>query len=217
MDRNEDYQRKIFVAHCEKEGTFKGEEVASIVLRIVKKYITGKVLDVGAGSGALIKLLKKRGLSAKGIDLYSASEDVLEGTITNLPFTNECFNTIFCCDVIEHLNKEQLSKGLREIFRVLKKDGHFILTTPYNENIELQEVSCPKCGHKFHRYGHLQSFDEVRLREICKAHGFIIRLMRIYALGGMEKLPLGRFFNFILKRLDFEFVEKTIIGVWMRQ
>jgi len=214
MSNNEDYQKKIFVAHHAKGGVFMGDEVTPILFGIVKPYVVGDVLDVGAGSGALIRLLKHKGFNAKGVDIYSTSQDIQEGSITNLPFGNGSFDSVLCCEVLEHLSSEQLSKGLNEVARVLRKNGHFIVTTPCNEDIKSQLVLCPKCGHEFHRYGHLQSFDKGRLRELFESHGLETRFMRIYALGGMAKLPFGRYFHFILKRLEFEFIQKTIIGVW---
>jgi ubiquinone/menaquinone biosynthesis C-methylase UbiE len=214
MSTDEDYQKKIFVAEYEKGRPFKGDEVAPILFRIVKPYIVGEILDVGAGSGALVRILKNKGFAPKGIDLYSTSNDIQKGSITNMPFGDASFDTLFCCDVIEHLADEQLNKGLSEVARILRKNGHFIVTTPHNEDLKSQLVLCPKCGHKFHRYGHLQSFDKGRLRELFESHGFETRFMRVYALGGMAKLPFGRYFHFILKRFDFEFIQKTIIGVW---
>ncbi len=214
MTNNEDYQKRIFVAEYEKGRPFKGDEVASVLLRIVKPYIVGDILDIGAGSGALLKLLKAKGFDAKGIDLYTTSNDIQKGSLTDMPFGDAGFDTVFCCDVIEHLADEQLNKGLSEVARVLRKSGRFIITTPYDEDLKSCEVVCPKCGHEFHRYGHLQSFDNNRLQQLITRYGFEPRFMRIYAMGVMTKLPLGRYYHFILKRFDFEFIQKTIVGVW---
>ncbi len=211
MRTDEDYQKGIFTTHVKKHGAFKGDEVSKILLRIVKHYITDNILDIGAGSGALIKLLKSKGFKVKGVDLYSTSDDISQGTITNLPFTDESFNTAFCCDVIEHLTNEQIDKGLRETARVLKKGGHLIITTPYNEELKQNSMVCPECGHEFHRYGHLQSFDEKKITELLNSHSFQVSFLKIYALGAMVKIPLGSYIHFVLKRLQFEFVGKTMV------
>jgi len=47
---------------------------------------------------------------------------------------------------------------------VLKRGGRFIGTIPANEDLVDNQVVCPDCGKLFHRWGHLQSFSEVRLR-----------------------------------------------------
>ncbi len=70
MNADEDYQKKVFSEHMRKKGVFKGDEVSAILLRIVKSYIAGDILDIGAGSGALVRFLKGRGHQAKGVDLY---------------------------------------------------------------------------------------------------------------------------------------------------
>ena len=216
MVTDEDYQRSIFSTHVKKHGVFKGDEIATILFRIVKHYIVDDILDIGAGSGALIRLLKGKGFKAKGVDLYSTLDDIQQGTITDLPFEEASFNTAFCCDVIEHLADEQIDKGLKETARVLQRGGHLIITTPYNEDLKLNSVVCPECGHEFHRYGHLQSFDEKKITELLSKHGFKINFLKIYALGAMAKIPFGRYVHFLFKRLQFEFVGKTIVVVAQR-
>lgn len=216
MYTNRDYQRGIFSAHVKKRGVFKGDIVSAVLFRVVRRYLANDILDIGAGSGALIRLLKDKGYKAKGVDLYSTMSDIQQGDITDLPFSNESFGTVFCCDMIEHLADGQIDKGLKETARVLKKSGHLIITTPCNEDLKINSVSCPKCGHEFHRYGHLQSFDEKRIAELLNKHGFKINFLRIYALGAMVKIPFGRYVHFLFKRLQFEFVEKTIVVVAQR-
>ena len=58
-----------------------------------------------------------------------------------------------------------------------------------------------------------QSFDEKRITELLRNHSFQVSFLKIYALGAMVKVPLGRLLHFILKRLQFEFVGKTIVVV----
>jgi SAM-dependent methyltransferase len=211
MRTDEDYQKSIFTAHVKKHGAFKGDEVSRILLGIVKHYINDNILDIGAGSGALIRLLNNKGFDAKGIDLYSTSDDIQQGSITELPFPDESFNTVFCCDVIEHLTNEQIDKGLRETARIMKRQGHLIITTPHNEELKQNNIVCPECRHEFHRYGHLQSFDEKKITELLNGHGFQVSFLKIYALGAMVKIPLGRYIHFLLKRLRFDFVGKTMV------
>jgi len=213
MVTDEDYQKHIFSKIIKKGGAFKGDVVSEVLFRIVKRYVADDILDIGAGSGALIKFLNNKGYKAKGVDLYSTSNDIQYGTITNLPFGDASFNTVFCCEVIEHLTDEQIEKGMVETARVLKRGGFFIVTTPYNEDLKLNMVACPECGHQFHRFGHLQSFDKERIKNILERHRFKINFLKIYALGAMAKLPFGRYIHFLFKRLDFEFIQKTIIVV----
>ncbi len=213
MPGREDYQKTIFAGHVERQGVFKGDQTAGIVVRIVRPYVAGDVLDIGAGSGALIRVLAGHGFQARGVDLYSTSSDIVQGSITQLPFADNSFNTAFCCDVIEHLSDSQIEQGLKEVVRVLRPNGHFIVTTPFDEALKDNTVTCPQCGHSFHRYGHLQSFNFQTLGRRFSAAGLSVRFMKVYPLGAMAKLPLGKHFAFLLRRLRYEFVGKSIVAV----
>ena len=48
--------------------------------------------------------------------------------IHNMPFENNVFDVVLCNHVLEHVKDDILA--LKEIRRVLKKDGKMILTTP---------------------------------------------------------------------------------------
>lgn len=148
---------------------FQGENVADEVLRLSKKYIHGKVLDVGAGTGALIKKIP----NAIGIDLVERP-GIKKASITDLPFDNSSFDTVFAMEVLEHLDDKDLRKGLDEVKRVLKKEGYFIVTVPNDENLEDRMVNCPHCGKRFHRVQHMRSFNKITIKQTLEDYGFKI-------------------------------------------
>jgi len=47
---------------------------------------------------------------------------------TNLPFENNYFDVIFVLDILEHV--KEIDKAIEEIKRVLKTNGHVILSGP---------------------------------------------------------------------------------------
>jgi SAM-dependent methyltransferase len=51
------------------------------------------------------------------------------------PFANEEFDVVLCCEIIEHLTSDPLA-ALREIKRVLRTGGVFVLTTPNVNRLE---------------------------------------------------------------------------------
>jgi 2-polyprenyl-6-hydroxyphenyl methylase/3-demethylubiquinone-9 3-methyltransferase len=53
--------------------------------------------------------------------------DYRVGIGEDLPFPDETFDIVYCCDVLEHVN--DLVKVIAEISRVLKKDGVFLYDT----------------------------------------------------------------------------------------
>ncbi len=210
MDENNRSQKLFFDAY---RGMFRGDFVSAVLLRIAARYINDSVLDVGAGSGALVEILRKRNLNAIGVDICARPPFVQEGAVTNLPYKEQSFGTVFCTELLEHLTSEEARKGLIEIYRVMREKGFLIVTVPYREDLNRNTITCPKCGHEFHRYCHVRSYDETSITEEIKRAGFYIKLVKIYALGAMAKIPFGRYFNFIFKMMKFEILQKSIVVI----
>jgi len=60
------------------------------------------------------------------------------------PYANESFNTVLCCELIEHLFEDPMHM-MSEINRILKPGGHLVMTTP---NIgSLRAVSAALLGY----------------------------------------------------------------------
>jgi len=221
---NEKYQENIeqyYKARFQNKAHkyfYQGDLVSEILYNRTRRYIKGRILDIGAGTGAFIKLLKTKGYcDARGIDLCPKSDFVEKGSITNLEFEASVFNTILCTEVLEHLDAAQLEKGLKEMYRVLARGGCLIITVPYEELLEKDSAMCPACGHKFHIVGHVQSFDKKRISGILMRNEFSAVHMEVLPLPIMSKLPFSGFYWRLLmlfdKRIDFY---KTLIVVAKR-
>lgn len=94
-----------------------------------------RVLDIGCGIGGFVKLDPKKiiGLDQNKKSLAICKKKRLEvvwGKITKLPFSARSFDGVHCSHVIEHLPPKEAYKMLKEIARVLKKRGFFVLATP---------------------------------------------------------------------------------------
>lgn len=191
------------------EADFAGDVLAPEIIRLSKRYIGSKVLDIGAGSGALINLIP----NAIGLDLVPKHPKIIKGDISNIPFNDKSFDTIFTTEVLEHLDNETLDKGLNEIYRVLQREGHFIITVPYKEDLKQNMVMCPKCGVKFHKRGHLQSFDEERIRNILEDKKFKIIKMKVLPLGSMARHSFLKYFWPIFNKLNLGFKPSNLFIV----
>lgn len=101
----------------------------------------GRVLDLGCGSGVLFYELNKKFSHLNGMDLRSDANLVkktlkaegIEANLTNgnlfrLPYKDNSFDCITAMSVLEHI--ADLEQPLKEIKRVLKKDGYFICGFP---------------------------------------------------------------------------------------
>lgn len=176
-----------------------GDTSAPEIIELSKKYIGKRVLDAGAGSGALIKRIP----NAIGLDLAPKHRRIIKGNVLDMPFKNKIFDTVFATELLEHLDDDALDKGLSELSRVLRKGGYLIVTTPYKEDVRQNMVLCPNCRTWFHRWGHQQIFDEKKMKEILERKGFELVEIRILPLGLLAKHKFIKHFRGILKKLEF--------------
>jgi SAM-dependent methyltransferase len=101
-----------------------------------------QILDAGCGTGGLIKRLSAQFSSVgwAGVDVNpeavaiarqrTAGEtvDCRVGSITALPWGDDCFDAVLSMDVLYHVEDDALA--LRELFRVLKPGGMCWLNLP---------------------------------------------------------------------------------------
>jgi len=115
----------------------------SYILLFVKKFIKGKVLEVGAGCGSFtkkyIKLIDKS-LTLTDIDKYNfkilkkiflkKKVRVLRKKLFKI---NESFNTIMYFHVLEHIKNDM--KEIKEISRKLNIGGFLIIVVPAHQKL----------------------------------------------------------------------------------
>ena len=93
------------------------------------KYISGKTLDLGAGSAKYRNIIKEKASEYITFDVVPGEHIDVVGDALNLPFGNDSFDTIISTEVLEHVEKPWLM--VKEIRRVLKPGGVCILSTPF--------------------------------------------------------------------------------------
>lgn len=174
------------------------------LLKIISKYKDqGNLLEIGFGDGYLLKRAFNKGFKIFGIDISSENveltKEIFEGegitsklsvqSAEKMNFEDNFFDVVIASEVIEHLNESQLKEALDEIYRVLKKEGIFIGTTPAYEKIESNLVVCPYCGKIFHRRGHFQSFNENKIKIILSENGFkVLKVKRVFILNKYDNI-----------------------------
>ena len=106
-----------------------------------------RVLDLGCGRGEITLHAIRRGAKVVGIDyspaclkltrrtLELASEreqgqvTLVQADAMALPFADRIFERVLMLDIVEHLRDWQVSRVLREAYRILKPTGYVVLHT----------------------------------------------------------------------------------------
>jgi len=92
----------------------------------------GDIIMFGA-EYSIRKWFDKKGYQYTMADLFDPTADV-KVDIQNTPFPNEKWGLIVCNHVLEHVN--DYKKALKELKRILKKDGILELTVPTDRSFE---------------------------------------------------------------------------------
>lgn len=115
-------------------------------LKEIKTKNQFRLIDVGSGIGNNIKTIQLFSKNIIAIDISNYALRILKNrykknstliTIKKdaqkIPFSSNTFDVVICTEVLEHcVNPE---KVLKESLRVLKKNGHFIVSTPNYFNL----------------------------------------------------------------------------------
>jgi len=128
------------------------------------------VLDCACGEGIGLAILSNKAKEIIGVDIDEKALDAAKkknaaknnikfqnASILNLPFEDNHFDVITCIETIEHIPIQFQQTAIKELSRVLKKDGKLILTTP-NKDVTSPEMIAPK--NYFHI--HELSIDECK-------------------------------------------------------
>ncbi|MBW9222689.1 methyltransferase domain-containing protein [Methanothermococcus sp. SCGC AD-155-C09] len=128
------------------------EKLIIDIIKNLKEYNTIKkknsmILDCGCGFGSFYNLTKdlntiyldfSLNLLKKFKNNYNLKSNKICGDILNLPFKDDSFDLIFCINVLEHVI--DYKRALREMKRVLKKEGVLIVIVVNSEGVIKESI-----------------------------------------------------------------------------
>jgi SAM-dependent methyltransferase len=147
------------------------------------------ILDVGCGTGANLEMLAEFG-TAEGVDVSAEALEfcrergltrVKQGAAEMLPYEPDSFDLVTGLDVVEHLDDDLA--GLREMNRVLRRDGRALLFVP--AFMFLWGVQDDISNHR-------RRYTLRELKRVVRQAGFVIERVSYVNLSFFAPILFGR-------------------------
>ncbi|MDH5754024.1 MAG: class I SAM-dependent methyltransferase [Candidatus Bathyarchaeota archaeon] len=170
----------------------------------ISNYDFDSLIDVGCGKGLLFDNIAGYNKSKLlvGVDLmknYKGQYQHIVADATRLPFKNGAFSLVTAFSIIEHIPKDQREVFYKEVKRIIKKSGMFVIQFPNRYFIIESHTYLPFFGflpssiHSFaYRGGYVAVPSLKAVIYSLKEHGF-----EIYNIEKYEApfLPFGSFLS----------------------
>ena len=103
-----------------------GEEQTLHLLKSIELKKGMKALDLGAGEGETVQIMKAFGLNVQGVDLAPRSSEVKRGDFLDLQYVADSMD--LCISQCAFFVSRDQKNALSECWRVLKKGGFLLLS-----------------------------------------------------------------------------------------
>jgi SAM-dependent methyltransferase len=144
------------------------------------------VLEIGTGTGGMLNALLQRGIRARGVEINSSliaesrkwfgDLPVQPVTGVALPFADASFDLVLSFDVFEHIRDSDAH--LREVSRVLRAGGRYLIQTPSKWPNTVFETIRWKSLTRW-RDDHCALHTPGALRRRLTAHGFAAKFFDV--------------------------------------
>ena len=109
--------------------------LADYIARYVQPPKDARILEIGCGQGPMMQFLRSLGHDVVGIDAtidplkrWDHRGRVCVASGERLPFPDASFDLVLSFDVFEHVPDSD--QHLRDVARVLRRPGHYLIGTP---------------------------------------------------------------------------------------
>lgn len=174
--------------------------IAPRILELLNELKVKRVLDLGAGNGALCAYIYSNGYDVVGVEYDKTGVELARSSYPEITFYNygvqdnpkdllafeKPFDAVVSTEVIEHL----FSPHLLPIYanNVLNDKGYLIVTTPYHGY--LKNIALAVFGKWDHHHtalwhgGHIKFWSRDTLTQLLTKNGF-----KVVAFSGVGRLP----------------------------
>lgn len=174
--------------------------IAPRILAILRRLDVARVLDLGAGNGALCASMKAAGYEVVGVEYDKRGVEIAGRSHPGIPFYcfgvqddpaellahEREFDVVVSTEVVEHL----FSPHLLPIYArgVLRAGGYVVVTTPYHgylKNLALSIFGHWDAHHtSLWHGGHIKFWSRATLSRLLSENGF-----RVVGFSGVGRVP----------------------------
>jgi 2-polyprenyl-3-methyl-5-hydroxy-6-metoxy-1,4-benzoquinol methylase len=178
------YQSDDYISHSGKSNNLINKiylQARKISLRwkceiILKEKPSGKLLDIGCGTGEFLDTMKTAGWEVSGVEpsatARTKAEHLLNHPISeNLENAKGAFDIITLWHVLEHL--PDLSSSLEKINKLLNRDGKLLIAVPNHSSHDGKKYGAYWAGYDVPR--HLWHFNKEAMAMLLLKHGFTLQ------------------------------------------
>lgn len=150
----------------------RADVLAAVIAPICRADPRCRLVDVGAGTGAILARLKNGGGGAAvGIEgewglarIGRASHNaafLVADLARGIPLSNRSVDVVLALDVLEHLEDDR--RMTHEVFRILRPSGHFIVSVPAFQALWSRHDEL---------HHHKRRYSRRELRDVIRSTGF---------------------------------------------
>jgi SAM-dependent methyltransferase len=164
----------------------------------ITNYASGDILDLGCGNKPYEAWYNPKTTSQTGCDIIQSDKNRVDVIClaTELAFEDKKFDTVLATQVLEHVYDHHAM--IKESYRVLKQNGHIILTVPFTW--ELHEE--PYDFFRLTKHG---------LKELFLEAGF--EIVYIKANGGKWAAIFQMFINTVYSTFKYKTIKAKLLKI----